>query len=103
MGTITNFVSQHLHAISIAIIATLLVIYGSDINRFVKRLIGNSHFIIRLGIFILVCAVGYGLATVFLADVLRNALATIPRRYLAMSITGIFIALGLLADSRRHI
>jgi len=103
MGTITNFFSQNLHAISIAIIATVLVIYGGDINRFIKRLVGGSHFVIRLGIFVVVCAVGYGLATVLLAEVLRNALATIPRRYLALSILGIFTFLGLLADSRRHV
>lgn len=103
MSTINQLFVQHLHAISIAVIASLLVIYGSDINRFIKRLVGGSHFVIRLGIFMLVCAVGYGLATILLAELLRNALVMIPRQYLVLSIIGIFGLLGLLADSRRQV
>lgn len=103
MNTITQFFVQHLHSISIAIIATMLVIFGVDITRFVKRSIGGKHFLLRVGIFVLVCALGYGLATVFLAELLVKALAGIPRQFLAMSVVGIFLVLGLIAESRRQI
>ena len=86
-----------------AIIATLLVIFGSDINRTVKRLIGRPHFLVRLGIFVLVCAIGYGVAAIFLTEFLMRMLATIPRQFLSISIIGIFILLGLAAESRKQI
>ncbi|MFU8892394.1 MAG: DUF3392 family protein [Luteolibacter sp.] len=103
METITNFFSQHLHGIAIAVIATLLVIFGGDINRVIKRLIGKNHFLVRLGIFVLVCALGYGFATILLTEVLTKMLASIPRRFLSISIIGIFILLGLTAERRRQI
>lgn len=98
-----DFLLQHLHQIAMAIIATFLVLFGRDINRSVKRLIGKRHFIIRLAIFVLVCAIGYGLATILLTDLLMKLLATIPRQFLTISIIAIFILLGLTAESRKQI
>jgi hypothetical protein len=103
MDQITYFLRQHLHDIAIAMIATLLMTFGSDINRFIKGLIRKHHFIVRLAIFVLVCAIGYGLVTVFLADVLMIMLRSIPRQFLALSIVIIFIFLGLAAETRRQI
>lgn len=103
MDQLTNFLRQHLNDIAMSMIATLLVIYGSDINRFIKRLIKKQHFIIRLGIFVVVCAIGYGVATLFLAEALLKMLAAIPRQFLALSIVIIFILLGLTAETRKQI
>lgn len=103
MDQITHFLRQHLHDIAIAMIATLLMIFGSDINRFIKKLVKKHHFIVRVAIFVLVCAIGYGLATVFLADFLMTLLRSIPRQFLALSIVIIFIFLGLVAETRRQI
>lgn len=49
---------------ALAMIATLLVIFGNEINNTVKRLVAKQHFIVRTFVFILVCAFGYGLLTV---------------------------------------
>lgn len=103
MDQLNHFLKQHLQEIATAIIATLLVIYGSDINRFIKRLIKKQHFIIRLAVFVLVCAMGYGAATLFLAEALLKMLATIPRQFLAPGIMIIFILLGLTAETRKQI
>lgn len=103
MDQLTHFLRQHLHDIAMSMIATLLVIYGSDINRFIKRLIKKQLFIIRLGIFVLVCAIGYGVATLFLAEALFKMLAAIPRQFLTLSILIIFILLGLTAETRKQI
>lgn len=103
MDQITNFLRLHLHDIAISMIATLLVMFGSDINRFIRQLVKKQHFLVRLGIFVLVCAIGYGVATIFLADVLLKTLAAIPRQFLALSIVVIFILLGLTAETRKQI
>lgn len=103
MDQLNHFLRQHLHDIAMSMIATLLVIYGSDINRFIKRLIKKQFFIIRLAIFVLVCAIGYGVATLFLAEALFKLLTTIPRQFLVLSIVIIFILLGLTAETRKQI
>jgi|APGre2960657404_1045060.scaffolds.fasta_scaffold218636_1 hypothetical protein len=103
MDQITNFLRLHLHDIAISMIATLLVMFGSDINRFIRQLVKKQHFLVRLGIFVLVCAIGYGVATLFLTDVLFKMLAAIPRQFLALSIVVIFILLGLTAETRKQI
>ena len=68
---------------AMAIIATLLVVFGNDINRAIKKLIAKQHIIIRIIVFVLVCAFGYGLLTVWLTGLLSLQLAKIPNLYIA--------------------
>jgi hypothetical protein len=103
MNQITTFLQHHLHEIATAIIATLLVIFGSDINRFVKRMVKTNHFLVRLGVFVLVCAIGYGIATLYLTDLLLKMLAAIPKQFLIPGVASTFIVLGLIAESRNQI
>ncbi|GAA6204465.1 MULTISPECIES: DUF3392 domain-containing protein [Thalassotalea] len=88
---------------ALAIIATILVIFGNDINNVIKQLVRKQHFIIRTIIFIVVCAVGYGLITVWLTGLLSLQLAKIPNLYILPVVSVIFIALGLYAQKQRHI
>ncbi len=88
---------------ALAIIATLLVIFGNDINGAVKRLIGRQHFIIRTLAFVLVCAFGYGLLTVWLTSLLAQQLANIPTVYVVPVVFFIFVALGAYMQKQRHI
>jgi hypothetical protein len=88
---------------AMAIIATLLVVFGQDINLAVKRVIGKQHLIIRTLIFVLVCAFGYGLLTVWLTGVLAQQLYRIPDIYIVPFVVTIFITLGIYAQKHRHI
>jgi hypothetical protein len=93
----------HLYQVALAIVATVLVIFGNTINRMIKKLLHKQHIIVRIVAFILVCAFGYGLATVWLTAILASQLAKIPLLYLAPLISGLFILLGLYAQKQRHI
>lgn len=88
---------------ALAIIATLLVIFGNDINSVIKKLVAKQHFIIRTSVFIIVCAFGYGLLTVWLTGVLAEQLAKLPSVYLMPVIFIIFFSLGMYAQKQRHI
>lgn len=103
MNQITHFLHQHLHDIATAIIATLLVIFGSDINRFVKRMVKKNHFIVRLAVFVLLCAIGYGIATLYLTSFLLSLLTAIPKQFLTVGVAATFIVLGLVAETRKQI
>ena len=89
--------------ISIAVIATLLVIYGDNINRLIKKNIRHNPFAIRVLIFICVCAFGYGSFTLFAAGLLDRFFQHIPRFYLFPAAAAAFITVGILAERENHI
>ncbi len=89
--------------ISMAIMATLLVIYGAVINRMLKRQISHWHFIFRTIVFILLCTFGYGALLIYVTPMLKHLLASIGMVYLGPLIVGIFIALGAIAERKNHI
>ncbi|WP_416884844.1 DUF3392 domain-containing protein [Marinospirillum sp.] len=92
---------RHLDAIALALIATLLVIYGDDINRFIKRQLRPYHRAIRLLGFVLMCAFGYGAMTVFLTPWLAYWLSLVSIQWLAPFVLGLFLLIGWLAE-RKH-
>lgn len=88
---------------ALAMVATLLVIFGNDINNAIRKMIKAQHFIVRSLVFILVCTFGYGLATVWLTRLLSEQLAQIPNSYIVPVVVCIFTALGMYAQKQRHI
>lgn len=88
---------------ALAMVATVLVIFGNDINNAIRKLIKTQHFIIRSLVFVLVCTFGYGFATVWLTRLLSEQLAQIPNSYIVLVVAGIFIGLGMYAQKQRHI
>ena len=54
----------NLYDISLAIMATLFVLFGPGINAWVQKSISGLNFVLRTLIFVLVCAIGYGLAAI---------------------------------------
>ena len=89
--------------ISMAIMATLLVIYGETFNRMLKRQIGGLHFILRTLLFILLCTFGYGALLIYGAPILTKLLASFGMIYLGPLVLGIFITLGIIAEKKNRI
>ena len=88
----------HLYDISLAIKATLFVLFGPGLNAWVQRSIGSLNFILRTLIFVIVCAVGYGLAIVFLTPWLAKGLAHFNNFTLSPVLLLVFFIIGILAD-----
>ena len=89
--------------IALAMVATCLVVFGDDLNRFVRRQIASLHFIWRTGIFILLCAFGYGALTIFLTPLVASQLAKVGNLWLPWLCLSIFIVLGILAQRKRQL
>lgn len=88
--------------IAMAIMATLLVIYGETVNRMVKRQVSGMHFLFRTLIFILLCAFGYGALLVFVTPMLSKWLAAVGMTFLGPLVVGIFIILGIIAEKKNR-
>lgn len=99
----SQWLYPYLDEIALAIIATLLVIYGNSINLMIKKQTGSLHFIARTTVFVGLCTFGYGFLVVFLTPILGKWLAGIGMIYLGPLIVGVFITLGVLAERKNQI
>jgi len=98
-----GFFRPYVRDIALAMVATCLVVFGDDLNRFVRRQIATLHFIWRTGIFIVLCAFGYGAITIFLTPVVAKQLGKLSNLWLPWFCLGIFMALGMLAQRKRQL
>ncbi|MDP5031601.1 DUF3392 domain-containing protein [Paraglaciecola sp.] len=103
LSQLSRVMQPHYSAIALSMVATVLVIYGDVLNKRLKRFVSPHHFIIRTLVFVVVCAFGYGLLTVFAAPFVKQLLLMIPFVYRGISIILIFLLLGYLAEHRRYI
>lgn len=98
LATLSRWGRGHLYDIALAIMATLLVLFGPGINHWLKRSIGGLNFFLRTLLFVLVCVAGYGLALIFLTPWLASALGYFNNYTLAPVLLLIFFLIGVLAD-----
>ena len=96
--TLSKWTRIHLSDISLGIMATALVLLGPAINAWVRRAISHWNFVVRTLIFVLVCAVSYGLTIIYLTPFLTNALSHLNNYTLSPVLIMSFILIGILAD-----
>ena len=89
--------------VSTAIIACCLVVFGADINRFLRRYFAGRSFLLRTLIFVIVNAFGYGLIIIYLSPLLAQYMAKIPPHWLFVLLITIFIAIGSWAQRNRQV
>jgi hypothetical protein len=99
----SQWIRPYLLGISLAISATLLAIYGSSINGWVKELVNQHVFVVRLGAFILLVAFGYGAANLAISHLVARLLARVDDLYLLPLVLLVFITIGTLAEHEKHI
>ncbi|MBC3765598.1 DUF3392 domain-containing protein [Neptunicella marina] len=100
---LTSWMAPYSGEIALSILATILVVWGDVINKHIKRILSPYHFILRTSAFVLICAFGYGLLTVFLTPFVKQLLLMIPGTYRGISVVAVFLFLGYQAEHRRYI
>lgn len=98
VATLSRWSRGHLYDISLAIMATLLVLLGPGINAWVQQRIGGLNFLFRTLLFVALCALGYGLAMIFLTPLLAKGLGYFNNYTLAPVLLLVFFLIGVLAD-----
>jgi hypothetical protein len=93
----------HLSYITIAISATLLAIFGNTINSGVKRSVSKWPLFVRVLIFVLLVAFGYGAANLFASHLLARLLMRLDDHYLAVVILVSFVLISILAEHKGHV
>ncbi|MCC5788199.1 MAG: DUF3392 family protein [Opitutales bacterium] len=103
MELISDYLRPHTGTIAFSIMATVLIIYGNDINRNIKKQIAQYAFLVRVAIFVTVCAFGYGYATMLLARLLAKGFSHLTDLQLLAALLILFFALGFMAERKRYI
>jgi uncharacterized membrane protein len=97
------FLKPYLPHIATALVATLLVVYGEDINSAIRRRIAGLNFFIRMIFFVLLCAFGYGLLVVALTKLFLAGFRAVPPLWLGVAVVALFVVVGILAEKKRQI
>ena len=102
-SALSRALSPYYTEMSIMLMATILVVYGDIINGHVKRILAPYHFIIRVSLFVVLCAFGYGALTLYGAPFLKHVIAYMPWQYQGAGFVASFMLIGFLAERRRYI
>ena len=92
----------HIPEAALGVVATLIFVYGDEINGLIKKQIQGYHFLIRLLIFVLLCTFGYGALTIFLSKVIAGFLDSLDPIYLASVLIVFFVFVGILAERKKQ-
>ena len=103
MNQLGMMLRQHTHEIAMMILATLLVIYGDEVNLLVKKSVSNYPFIVRALIFVALCAFGYGYLLIGFTPILASWIYTIPLHLLGPAVLGLLLVLGVLAERKKQL
>ncbi len=98
-----DWVHSYMGSITLALVATLLVVYGDQINSFVKRLLKPYPRVIRILGFVVLCAFGYGLLTVLLTPIFANWFSLVNRKWLAPLVLAAFFLVGWMAERKNQV
>ncbi|NLQ17790.1 DUF3392 domain-containing protein [Marinomonas sp. M1K-6] len=100
---LAHFMQPYLQDISLALVATCLVIYGDKVNASLKKLVSSWVFIARVMTFILMCTFGYGLLTLWSQPLVYWGIVQVDLIYRPALVVGCFCFLGILAERKRHL
>ncbi|OOF27006.1 DUF3392 domain-containing protein [Salinivibrio sp. IB872] len=92
-----------LNEIAVAVTASLLVVFGNDINRTLRRLLTGHNFFVRTLVFIGINAFGYGAFIVAVSPWLAAKMRAWPDQWLMCAVVGVFVFVGYWAQRQRQI
>ena len=98
--SLSRWCRGHLSEIALALLATLLVLFGPHLNAWLQRTIGGLNFVLRTLLFVVFCALVSGFGLVFTSPWLAQGLAYFNNYTLAPVVLVAFLLLGVAADRR---
>lgn len=102
LAQFSQWLSPYYSELSLMLMATILVVYGDVVNKYAKSLVSSWHFVFRTVTFVLLCAFGYGLMTLYGAPFLLHIIKYLPWHLQGVGIVSAFILIGILAEKRRY-
>ena len=97
------FLRGYGYELCLAWTAALMVVYGNQLVKFSKNIARSWHFLFRVSFFVIVCALGYGLLMLALANYLNRQLSRLENGWYLTAVLLGFLTIGILAEKKRQI
>ena len=101
VSEIARHIRHYNGQIAFALVVTLLVIFGGEINRTIRKLVAGWNVMLRVLVFVIFCALGYGLLASWLTGFLQGQLRGLSNTVYLVVVIGSFVVLGWLAERGR--
>lgn len=95
---VSKFMRPYINEISLALIASILTIYGNHLFFIVKKTVSKFHFTLRTLVFVLMCSAGLPAITLYSHRTIKYFLFQMDNLWLFPSTLALFILLGVLAE-----
>ncbi|MBF0430364.1 MAG: DUF3392 family protein [Fibrobacteria bacterium] len=99
----SQWLRPHLYEVGFAMMASLLVLFGDDFFRWVKKRISRFHFVLRVTVFILICAMVLPAITFSGSRYLASWLRHLDNVFLLPGVVLLFVLLGIIAEKRKFL
>lgn len=99
-AVLASYIKPYIFQISFVIVTCALVVAEAYLHGSVKRLIRKYHFVIRVTIYVIMFAFVYSLLVTFLGPRVARVLYTLSDGMLLVSLTVIFVVLGVLIERK---
>jgi hypothetical protein len=100
---LAGLIRSHMVQVSLGITAVTLMLTGPFINGFIQNMTQKLYWLLRYGIFIFMCTIGYGFLTHLVFRGLARWLAYQRNIELLVIIAGIYLVLAFFAKKQGHI
>jgi uncharacterized membrane protein YfcA len=99
----SQLVRDHIGPVAMAIVTSLMAVYGSDVGRAVRGAIRGHNFFVRASVFFFLVVFGYGALALAVGAFLARLLRGLDDNWLAPLVALVFLAIAIAAEERRHI
>jgi hypothetical protein len=103
LAACSQLVRDNIGSVAMALVASLMAVYGSDVGRAVRVAIRGHNFFVRAGIFFFLVVFGYGALALATGSFLARLLRGLDDNWLAPLVALAFLAIAIAAEERRHI
>ncbi len=100
---LSRWMRGHLHEIALAIVATLLMIFGSAIVRALKPHLRKLPMLVRILAFMLVCSFGFAMLCTAGTRMIASLLGGFSNSALSLVVVGLFLLVGSIAQSEKFL
>lgn len=101
--SIGSWFSVHLDAVAMTLATALMIFSASFVTKKIRERVRRYPWVVRISVFILMCAVGYGLLTLFVGKAIAWFLGGLSQEALALMVIMAFIGVGVVAENKREI
>lgn len=97
---VASYIRPYNAQLAFAFVASLLILFAGNLNGALRTLVKSWSVILRVLVFILLCAVGYGFLAAWLTELLTGYLRGLSGELLVLHVSIAFIVLGVLVERK---